>query len=278
LTRAYEPGTTLGGLPEMKRPDEIGFLFRAFHSMTDRLNGLIKDKYEMELKQKESELTLLHSQITPHLLYNTLDSIYWYGIRGGVPEVAGMVRDLSTVLRIGLSKGKEIISLKEELHHAEAYLHLQEKRYNHSFRFHLRADDGAQELGVPKVVIQPLVENAILHGVGKMDGEGEIWIDIRTDGTDVWIRVEDNGFRPVPLDRIEALLAGTADADQGFGIRNVHKRVQLRFGEAYGLSYSLREGGGTVATLRLPAVPAAPSASAPSAASDKASAERPSHS
>lgn len=254
FTRSYEPGEELASFAESERKDEIGFVYRSFYKMTQRLNQLVKEKYMMEIKQKESELMLMHSQITPHLLYNTLDSIYWYGIQGGVPEVAHMVRDLSTLLRIGLSRGKEIITIREELSHVEAYLNLQEKRYQGSFQFHIHLQEGAEEYRLPKVVIQPLVENCILHGIGKMDGEGEVWIEIRVEQELLLIAVEDNGFRPVDLEKIEAILAGTAHPDKGFGIRNVHKRIQLRFGDEYGLTYSAREEGGTKAVIRLPAV------------------------
>ncbi len=254
LTRSYEPGIRAVRLPEEDREDEIGFVYRSFYSMTERLNQLIKEKYVMEIKQKESELLLLHSQITPHLLYNTLDSVYWYGIRGGVPEVADMVRDLSTLLRIGLSRGKEIITIREELNHVEAYLHLQEKRYNHSFNFHIHVEEDAEDCLLPKVIIQPLVENSILHGIGKMDGEGEVWIGIQAKDNELLITVEDNGFRPVDMDKIHALLSGTAEPDKGFGIRNVNKRIQLRFGNTYGLTYFVREGGGTKAEIKLPEI------------------------
>lgn len=253
LTRSYEPGGKLVGSADLVRNDEIGYVYHSLFSMMERLNLLIKEKYVMELKQKESELILLHSQITPHLLYNTLDSIYWYGIRGGVPEVADMVRDLSTILRIGLSRGKEIITIREELKHVEAYLHLQEKRYNHSFHFHIDVEEGTEECLLPKVVIQPLVENAIVHGIGKMEGEGEVWISIRMSNDYLLIVVEDNGFRPVNLEKIEKLLSGEENPDSGFGIRNVHKRIQLGFGEDFGLSFLARSEGGTSALICLPA-------------------------
>ena len=254
LTRTYEPGAQPTKSLELERNDEIGLVYRSFYNMTERLNLLVNEKYEMELKQKESELILLHSQITPHLLYNTLDSIYWYGIRGGVPEVADMVRDLSTILRIGLSRGKEMITISEELKHVEAYLSLQEKRYNYSFHYHFTVEEGVEDYLLPKVIIQPLVENAIIHGIGKMEGEGEVWIDIRKLDTDIWITVEDNGFRPVDLEKIRLLLAGQSNADSGFGIRNVHKRIQLRFGQDYGLGYSAREERGTKALIRMPLI------------------------
>lgn len=254
LTRSYEPGKEMKRYAEEERKDEIGISYRSFYLMTERLNQLVKEKYVMEIKQKESELNLMHSQITPHLLYNTLDSVYWYGIRGGMPEVADMVRDLSTMLRIGLSRGKEIITIREELNHVEAYLNLQEKRYNYSFHFHIHMEEGIEDYLLPKVIIQPLVENCILHGIGKMDGEGEVWIGIQVTEGILLISVEDNGFRPLDLEKTHALLSGTADPDKGFGIRNVHKRIQLRFGDAYGLTYSTREEGGTKVLINLPVI------------------------
>lgn len=252
FTRMYVPGKKMERFKEGERKDEIGFFYSSFYTMTERLNQLVQEKYVMEIKQKESELILLHSQITPHLLYNTLDSVYWYGIRGGVPEVADMVRDLSTVLRIGLSRGKELIHVREEREHAEAYLHLQEKRYEHSFQFQIEVDPVIENCLLPKVIIQPLVENSILHGVGKMDGEGEIMVRIAEEAGGLTITVEDNGFRPIDLQKLQHILAGGADSDQGFGIRNVHKRIQLRFGPSYGLFYELREEGGLRALIRLP--------------------------
>lgn len=254
LSRSYEPGKEMKRYAEEDRKDEIGTSYRSFYLMTERLNQLVKEKYVMEIKQKESELNLMHSQITPHLLYNTLDSVYWYGLRGGVPEVADMVRDLSTMLRIGLSRGKEIITIREELSHVEAYLHLQEKRYNHSFRFHIHTEEGTEHCLLPKVIMQPIVENSILHGIGKMDGEGEVWVGISVSGDSLFISVEDNGFRPLDLEKVEAILSGTADPDKGFGIRNVHKRIQLRFGKEYGLTYFAREEGGTRALIKLPVI------------------------
>ncbi|MFD0715769.1 sensor histidine kinase [Paenibacillus sp. GCM10027626] len=254
LTRTYEPGKQMKRVKEGDRQDEIGSFYSSFYLMTERLNQLVKEKYVMEIKQKESELALMHSQITPHLLYNTLDSIYWYGIRGGVPEVADMVRDLSTLLRIGLSRGKEMITVREELEHVNAYLQLQRKRYNQSFHFHIVLEDELDECLLPKVIIQPLAENSILHGIGKMDGEGELWIRIRKKADQLLISVEDNGFRPVDLEKIQALLTDKADPDKGFGVRNVHKRIQFRFGNAYGLSYSLREERGLNAVICLPLI------------------------
>ncbi|MNI72770.1 Sensor histidine kinase YpdA [compost metagenome] len=116
-------------------------------------------------------------------------------------------------------------------------------------------EEGVEDYLLPKVIIQPLVENSILHGIGKMDGEGEVWIGIQVseEGT-LHIAVEDNGFRPLDLEKIHMLLSGTADPDKGFGIRNVHKRIQFRFGNVYGLTYSTRKEGGAKVLIELPII------------------------
>lgn len=252
ITQIYEPGKKLDIQEELPRTDEFGILFGAFLKMTRRLDHSFEENVGMQIKQKESELSTLHSQITPHLLYNTLDSIYWYALDSGNNEVGEMVKDLSKLLRIGLSKGKTIITIKEELEHVQAYSRLQMKRYPDTFEVFWDLDDEALSGHTPKVLLQPLVENAIFHGVSNMDGEGCIWISIRRVGKDIRMTVADNGFLPVDLSRLEAILTGNDD-DKGYGIRNVHQRIQLHFGQAYGLSYSLRDGGGLAATISIPA-------------------------
>ncbi|MDF2921688.1 MAG: hypothetical protein K0R57_602 [Paenibacillaceae bacterium] len=273
FTRVYEPGRPFdfGGYTARKRTDEFGLLYDAFIRMTQRMDQSIEENYGMKIKQKEQELSTLHSQITPHLLYNTLDSIYWYALDSGNANVGSMVKDLSKLLRIGLSKGKSIITVKEELEHVQAYIRLQMQRYPGIFEVFWDIEEGMEDYTLPKVIIQPLVENAIFHGIQSMDGEGMLWIRIKrltrsglqTEGVeeleenhpeDITILIEDNGFIPVDLDKLEMIVRGELQ-DKGYGIRNVHQRIQLHYGEAYGLSYSLREGGGLVAAIALPARP-----------------------
>jgi len=219
--------------------------------MTRRLDRSIEDNYLMKLRQQETELATLHSQITPHLLYNTLDSIYWYALDNGNTEVGEMVMDLSILLRIGLSKGKTLIPIGEEAEHVQAYSRLQMKRYPDTFEVHWDIEDATLAYTAPKVILQPLVENAIFHGVSGMDGEGEIWIRVRRVNGTVEMTVEDNGFHKVNIERLNEIVRGEIE-DAGYGVRNVHKRVQLHFGEAYGLRYVPREGGGCKAVITLP--------------------------
>ena len=125
------------------------------------------------------------------------------------------------------------------------------KRYPDTFVVHWDIEDATFAYTTPKVILQPLIENAIFHGVNGMDGEGEIWIRIRRIAETIEMTVEDNGFMKVDIDRLNAIVRGTAE-DAGYGIRNVHKRVQLHYGEAFGLRYFHREGGGVKAVITLP--------------------------
>lgn len=253
FTRTYELGKPFDfGSSKIHSPsDEFGVLYQAFIRMTSRLNESIEENYGMSIKQKEQELKTLHSQITPHLLYNTLDSIYWYALESGNHDVGGMVKDLSKLLRIGLSKGKSLIPVSEELEHVRAYIRLQMKRYPGNFEVFWEIENDLDGYKVPKVIIQPLVENSIFHGIQSMDGEGNLWVRMKRNGDELQIFVEDNGFIPVNLDKLRMIVSGEMD-DKGYGIRNVHQRIQLHYGEAYGLSYHLREGGGLIAAIVIP--------------------------
>lgn len=251
-TRSYEPGKPLGlSIYPKRTKDELEILNNNFMDMTQRLNDTIHDKYELEIKQKEAELAILHSQINPHLLYNTLESINWRMTQEGNDESAEMVRDLSLVMRIGLSRGKTLITIDEELMHAEAYVRLQLKRYEYQFKVNWLIQEEARGCLIPKVVLQPLIENAIVHGIKRMDSDGELSISISIELEIILIAVEDNGYRIKDVTPIMDILEGK-NRDEGYGIRNVHKRIQLHFGEKYGLAYSLREGSGVRAQLTIP--------------------------
>jgi two-component system, sensor histidine kinase YesM len=251
ITKIYEPGKALDIGGDLLRSDEFGMLYGAFLKMTKRLDQSFEENYMMKIKQKESELTALHSQITPHLLYNTLDSIYWYALDSGNTYVGDMVKDLSKMLRIGLSKGKTIITIREEVEHVQAYSRLQMKRYPDKFEVVWDIDVSAASYMTPKIMLQPLVENAIFHGVSGMDGEGTIWIRVRRDEEEIVMIVEDNGFLPIDLEKLNKILIGEPN-DKGYGIRNVHQRIQLHFGESYGLRFERRDGGGLIAMINLP--------------------------
>ncbi len=253
FVRSYEPGQRVPRTPGGGRKDEVGVLISSVYDTARRLNSIINDRYAMEIRQKETQLQLLYQQINPHMLYNTLESIYWKCTIEGHSESAEMIKELSKLMKIGLSRGRELITLEEELEHATAYVRLQEKRLERAFHIYWHV---AQELltqWIPKISLQPLIENAILHGIRNMEEEGEIVIDIRRVDERVVIRIEDNGYKEVDIEALNQLLKqDPAYPANSYGIRNVHQRIQLHFGSAYGLSYHRRDGGGTIAMIVLP--------------------------
>ncbi len=251
--KAYEPGKRVPALREMERRDEIGSLVSSIHDMASRFNQLVHDKYIMELQQKEAQLNLLYQQINPHLLYNTLESVYWKCALQGENEAADMIKDLSKLMRISLSRGRELIRLDEELEHAMAYVNLQQKRFEYGFEVEWRVIDEVKAMLIPKVSIQPLIENAILHGVRYMAEDGRIAVSCYLDQHYAVVSVEDNGYKDVDHEALQRSLE-TADDElsAGYGARNVHKRIQLHYGQEYGLRYERREDQGTRVRLLLP--------------------------
>ncbi|RIX52780.1 HAMP domain-containing protein [Paenibacillus nanensis] len=254
FARTYEPGKLVPETPGRRRHDEVGVLMSALYDMARRLNALIHYKYTMDLKQKESQLQLLYQQINPHLLYNTLESIYWKSTLEGNSESAEMIKELSKLMKIGLSRGRELIRLEEELEHASAYVNLQLKRYNYEFRMEWHIPDAVRDILIPKISLQPLIENSIIHSVKAMGEDGEIIVSAVLEGERVTIKVEDNGHKPVDLAKIDKVLNDeNGNHALGYGIRNIHQRIRLHFGPMYGLSYKNREQGGLAAILVLPA-------------------------
>lgn len=255
LVGSYVPGkeTAFKVINPSRRLDEIGSLTFSFSKMMRRLNELVQTQYVLEIKQKETEISMLHQQINPHMLYNTLESIYWHGVAIGENEVAEMVKDLSKLMRIGLSSGRNLITISEEIEHAEAYMRLQEKRDKQRFRVKWEIDENVKAVLIPKITLQPLLENAILHGIAKMGDDGEIVVQIHDDHEGhVILRVADNGYKLVDIGRLNEIVAGQTGKPVGYGIRNVRQRIQLHFGDAYGLSYEARPGGGVIARLIIP--------------------------
>ncbi|MGG1516200.1 histidine kinase [Paenibacillus oryzisoli] len=253
ITNSYHPGRPLGISLHAESKNEIVLLSNHFIRMTNRLNQTIYDQYELELKNKEVELSILHAQINPHLLYNTLESVYWHTLMEGANESAEMIKDLSLIMRIGLSKGKLLIPVMEEINHAEAYVRLQLFRYEYAFQVHWEVDEEAKKYIVPKVLLQPIIENAILHGIKQMDQDGQLWIKVNVEGGRLVIRVEDNGYRPIDVGRLNSVLEGR-ESSKGYGMINVQKRIELHFGAGYGLHYEQREAQGVRAVIVIPAI------------------------
>ena len=190
---------------------------------------------------------------------NTLDSVVWMTENGRTEDAVVMLTALARFFRISLSRGSNIIPIADELEHARHYLTIQKMRYKNKFSAGITVEDGVESLYTIKLIIQPILENAIYHGMAYADGDGEIRIHACRAGDDVLIEVSDNG-PGMPEEMVERLLkpnAPTAAAGakgSGIGFRNVHQRIQLTFGPDYGLSIDSEPDSGTAVTIRLPAL------------------------
>ncbi|MEG1181421.1 MAG: histidine kinase [Oscillospiraceae bacterium] len=236
---------------------EIKHLGRSIESMVEQMRKLTDQMVrEHEMKQK-SELNALQAQINPHFLYNTLDIIVWMVENERPDNAVKLVTALARFFRISLSKGKNIIPVSDEIEHVRSYLTIQEMRYKDKFRYTIDVDEQARNLSIIKLVLQPIVENAIYHSMDFMDGDGLISITARLNGEDLVLSVSDNGIG-IPEDIVRRILTeqvSTGNSGSGIGLKNVNERIKLYFGDSYGISIESEPDNGTCITIRLPQVP-----------------------
>ncbi|MCI9305572.1 MAG: sensor histidine kinase, partial [Lachnospiraceae bacterium] len=237
---------------------EIGQLGDAFNAMVDKINELLRLVYAEQKQKREAEMKILREQIKPHFLYNTLDSIQWMAKRYQAKDIVETVRALSNFFRICLSSGKEYITLREEMSLVRSYLDVQKFRYEDLFEYEPFCPEELLGCEVPRLIIQPLVENALYHGIKESDQErGNIRIRIEKEEPDILlILVMDDGagMSPKECGRLNKILRMEERPEEirAFGVRNVHDRIRFSYGEAYGLFYRPGTGGGTIAEIRLP--------------------------
>ena len=239
---------------EVISDNEIGSLTRSFNVMTHRIRELMEQNVKEQEQKRKIELKALQSQINPHFLYNTLDSIIWM-IRSEEYDGAGeMVSLLAKFFRISLSQGKDMITLEKELEHASSYLAIQNIRFKDKFEFHVDADPELLKYFCPKLSIQPLLENAIYHGMDGMYEDGEIEIRIYEKNGDIKIDVSDNGpgMTQEKIDYIMHNKVVSSKRGSGIGVCNVNERIQLIYGKNYGITISSELDEGTVATITIP--------------------------
>ena len=240
-------------------PYEVEHLSRSVQSMVSTMRHLMEDILRQEEEKRRSELDVLQSQINPHFLYNTLDSVVWMTENGRTQEAVAMLTALARFFRISLSKGSSIIPIGDELEHARNYLTIQKMRYKNKFFADISVEQGVERLYTVKLIIQPILENAIYHGMEYADGDGEIHIRAFREGENMVIEVEDNG-PGMPEQVVEQLLnpgisvSAARPGGSGIGLRNVHQRIQLTFGPAYGLTIRSEPDRGTVVRICLPAL------------------------
>ena len=237
-------------------PYEVEHLSHSVQSMVSTMRHLMEDVIQQEEEKRRSELDVLQSQINPHFLYNTLDSVVWMTENGRTQEAVVMLTALARFFRISLSKGSSIITIGDELEHARNYLTIQKMRYKNKFSVDISAEPGIEKLYTIKLIVQPILENAIYHGMEYADGDGEIHIRAFREGENAVIEVEDNGPGMSDETVQQLLKPGRCSKAKGSGIglRNVHQRIRLTFGAAYGLSIRSEPDNGTVVRICLPAL------------------------
>lgn len=255
--RAYEAG---------EKPDiyiggsyEIRHLGNSIQSSYEEIERLMKKIMEEQNERRKSELAALQSQINPHFLYNTLESITWMIESGKNQDAVFMISELAKLFRISLSRGKTIISIKDELQHCRNYMNIQKYRYKERFETEYDISEEIYSFCTVKLILQPILENAIYYGVGDMDKDEDPRIVVRgwKQGQDIYIAVSDNGIGMRHED-VENILTGNQKAikhGSGVGLINVHTRIRLMFGKKYGLIVESEPDEGTTVTIHLPAVP-----------------------
>lgn len=238
-------------------PTEVEHLGRTIRSTVDQIRHLMDDiVYEQELK-RHSEFDALQAQINPHFLYNTLDSIVWMIESEEYPEAIQMVTSLASLFRISLSRGQTIIPIRSELQHAQSYLDIQKFRYKSKFEVITDIDPAILDYPIIKLVIQPLLENAIYHAMEVMDGDGLILLKGYKKADEIILEVIDNGLG-IPPERLEKLLDPDTNEKygskgSGIGLKNVDQRLRLYYGEDYGIELESELDVGTTVRIRIPA-------------------------
>jgi two-component system sensor histidine kinase YesM len=244
-------------VPDLKRNDELGRLWHGFNRMIARLQWFINDSYISEIKRKQAELNALKSQIRPHYLYNTLEVIRMSAVSNNDEEVADMIHSLSNQLQYTIDYGDEWVSLEQEIKHVKHYFHLIEVRYDRRIELQIDVeDDSLHDAQILKLSLQPLVENAIIHGLRPLGNKGTVQITVeRTETNNLTITVYDNGvgIDEAAVERLNRSLQESEGATgKSIGLKNVHERVRQSCGEAYGIVVQSRKQIGTAVLILYP--------------------------
>ena len=235
---------------------EIQHLGKSVQDMKYRIKGLMQDIVTEHEEKRKSEFNSLQAQINPHFLYNTLDIIVWQIENEKQSEAVHTVTALARFFRLSLGKGKNIVTVKAEIEHVKNYLMIQHMRFKNKFDYEFDVENDVLELSSLKLMLQPLVENAIYHGMEFMDGDGLITIKAWREDNELYLSVADNGLG-MTEDKVNLILAGRSNSGNGrgsgIGVKNVNERIKLYFGEGYGLKIDSEPDVGTTLTIHMPA-------------------------
>ena len=236
-----------------KRSDEMGLLMETFNYMVFKIDMLIKEVYQEKLAQKNAELEALQSQINPHFLYNTLDTINWMLLEKKEYEISGIVVSLGEMMKYAISRSSRTVALREEIRHVSNYLLIQKERMEDKLEYEIDIPHQYESVQVPRLILQPLVENAIIHGI-ETGGKVSIRVYEREEDGGCWLEVSDNGAG-MDEEQLKRLRDGTTEMrmdHRSIGVENVNKRIRLYYGEEFGLMIESRLGEGTVIRFCIP--------------------------
>ena len=248
---------------QVDREDELGFLNKTFNEMSGEIHHLVNWVYREQLTRKEAELKALQSQINPHFLFNTLEAINWLAQLNNVPEISSTVSDLSDLMEASIGRDDRLITIEEEFTYADKYISLQKRRFGDRVELVKNVQPEVIGIKIPRLLIQPLIENAVYHGIERIRGKGVISLNAKKTDDCVSIEVVDNGAG-MDRDELEQLndrLAMDNDTyfkklggkkSKSIGIENVNRRIKLFYGESFGLAIESEEGSYTKAVVTIP--------------------------
>lgn len=238
--------------------DEIGILGSRFQQMIERINQLITREYKLELENKTNQLKVLQSQINPHFLYNALQSIGTVALKNNVPQIYSLITHLSKIMRYGMNMEEDLVPLRKEITYTNAFLFLQKERFGEHLQVHVEVDEDVQDIPVPKMILQPVIENYFKHGFDIREGIGSIELKCFRDDDELVMVISDNGIGVTPqrLNEIHEHFRAEALNKKGpgtnIGLKNVYSRLKLYYDHKAKLFLENKEDGGFMVTMRLP--------------------------
>lgn len=244
-------------LPDAVGKDEISILINSYNHLLQKINDYADSQYQTGIALKNSELKALQAQINPHFLYNTLDLLNWIAQDYGANEISEVVSLLSRYYKLSLNKGQETVSVKDALKHIEIYIKLQNFRFDDSIHLEINAQPETESFSIPNLLLQPIVENSILHGIQeKEEPKGTVRILVYLEQEHLKLRVSDDGIG-MTAEQIAAITSESDDSSERpghFGIKNVIDRIQLSYGSDYGVHYESTPGQGTTVDITIPCI------------------------
>lgn len=239
---------------DVNSDDEIGKLSKGFNKMIKRINVLIFEIYETQLKEKEAQIKILQSQVNPHFLYNTFDTIYWMSRLEKAPKTSEMVEALSKIFRYSLGNDDWIIEIEKEKEYLNNYLIIQKVRYDDRVKVHIEIDDEVNDYITVKMTLQPIVENVFVHGVDGSKDSVELTVKGYKEKNNIIFKIIDNGAGTQEENIKRYLINNISEKNPCIGLKNVNDRIRFYFGDDYGLSFESHIGDGTKVTIRIPAI------------------------